>query len=56
MVIGIKAVLFLIAAIIFGLAVVLGFAGEPYTVWGGRAHSLAFCLMATAFFLWAGGK
>jgi hypothetical protein len=46
--------LFLIAAIIFGIDFFLGFTGVEYGRW--RMHSLAWCLMAVAFLLWHGGN
>lgn len=46
--------LFLIAAIIFAIDFLLGFAPGDYARW--RAQSLAWALMAVAFLLWHGGK
>lgn len=53
---GLKGVLFLIAAIIFFLDFLLGFLGTPYEPYRARVLSLAWGLMAVAWFLWAGGK
>lgn len=47
-------ILFLIAAIIFAIDFLLGFAPGEYARW--RAQSLAWALMAVAFLLWHGGK
>jgi hypothetical protein len=54
MTVGVVLVLFLIAAIIFGIDFVLGFAGKAYGHW--RVQSLAWCLIAIALLLWHGGK
>lgn len=48
-----KSLMFLVAAIIFGIAFVLGWVGDA--VWHPRAVALAWCLMAVAFFLWTAG-
>lgn len=47
-------ILFLIAAIIFAVDFLLGFAPGEYGRW--RAQSLAWALMAVGFLLWHGGK
>jgi hypothetical protein len=44
-------VLYLIAAVIFGIGFFLGWAPEPYGAWGGRIQSLAFCFVAVALLL-----
>lgn len=51
-----KSLLFLIAAIIFGIAVLLAWAGDAYAVWHPRAFALAWCLAMIAWFLWAAGS
>ena len=56
MVLNAKVLLFLIAAILFGISFVLDWAGEQYGAYNPRVHALAWCLMAIAFTLWAGGK
>jgi uncharacterized membrane protein len=49
--------LFLVAAIIFGLDVVLGLVvGEVYTRFHPRVWSFCFCLWSIAALLWHGGK
>lgn len=47
-------ILFLIAAIIFAIDFLLGFAPGGRSRW--RAQSLAWALMAVAFLLWHRGK
>jgi hypothetical protein len=49
-------VLFLIAAIIFGLDALLGFVAPAYGAYSGRAHALAFCLISIGLLLWHGGR
>jgi hypothetical protein len=56
MTLELKGILFLIAAILFGVSFVLGWAGEPYGAYNPRIHALAWCLCAIAWTLWAGGK
>jgi hypothetical protein len=56
MTIGLKAVLFLIATVIFLLDFLLAFVGAPYEPYRARVISLAWGLMALGLFLWAGGK
>jgi hypothetical protein len=47
-------VLFLIAAIVFGIDFMLGFMATAYGRW--RIQSLAWCLIAIALLLWHGGQ
>ena len=56
MLITLKGVLFLIAAIIFFLDFLFGFIGPPYEPYRGRVLSFAWCLVATGLFLWTAGK
>jgi hypothetical protein len=53
MTLGVVLLLFLCAAIIWGLDFLMGFTTVDYARW--RVHSLAWCLMAVAFLLWHGG-
>jgi hypothetical protein len=53
MTLGVVLLLFLGAAIIWGLDFLMGFTTVDYARW--RVHSLALCLMAVAFLLWHGG-
>ncbi len=54
MTVGVVLVLFLIAAIIFAIDFLLGFARSDYGRY--RMQSLAWCLIAIALLLWHGGK